>query len=411
MRVLFISTVFPSDLQRSVYGVFKRAEMHIDALKDIAELSMLYYVPPNIDVSPSAVTSVQEALSKRWGTDVSLYLCNRKEAGDADTKWFRYGAGIFNFFEQPPFRATSGKTQLDAMELALQSSPDLVFVHRLPAMCPLLLINRKLPRVVFDLDDIEHISLLRSARRISNLRDKILAYLYVPALAGGERRAIQMASETFVCSDRDREYLAKRLNLKRVSVIPNALELVPSQPNQEEQTILFLGNFQYDPNVQAARFLIEHIWPRVRSSCPNARLILAGDRPGRIGHSIDGNSGIEFAGFVDNLDELYRRSRVVAVPIFAGSGTRIKIIEAAAYGKPIVATSIGAEGLELRNERDLLIRNNAAAFAEACILLLEKREICDRLGSAAKEAVASRYDRRNVVSLVQSRITEIVGRA
>jgi glycosyltransferase involved in cell wall biosynthesis len=411
MRVLFVSTAYPSDMQRCVHGIFKRAEMHIDAIKRIGELSILYYVAPATDVSPSALARIQENLARRWGIDFRLFLCHREEGGERETKWSRYGTGILSFFKQAAYRATCGRNQLEAVDAALQCSPDLIFAHRLPAMCPLLLSHRKLPKIIFDLDDIEHVSLMRAAKQTTNLRDKMLAYSYVPALALGERRAIERASETFVCSNADRKYLARRWHLQRVSVIPNALEIVPSQPLQEEPSVLFLGNFQYDPNVQAARFLIERVWPSVRNVKPKARLILAGDHSNRIGYSANVNSGIELAGFVDDLEALYRRSRIVVVPIFAGSGTRIKIIEAAAYGKPIVSSAIGAEGLELCDERELLIRDNAAAFAEACILLLEKPEICDGLGRAAKAAVASRYNRHNVVNLIQNRINNVVAEA
>ncbi len=409
MRVLFISTAFPGDPQRCIHGVFRRAEMFVDAIREVAQLSLLYYVPPDIDVSPLSVANYRESLSNRWGVDLQLFLCRREELGDEASKWARYGSGIFNFFKQGVYRFGSGRSQLKALDTALQSQPDMIFAHRLAAMCPLLLMGGTLPRILFDLDDVEHVAQIRVARQSANPRDKMLSYLYVPALVFGERRAIRRARETFVCSPSDRRYLSERWRLPRISVVPNAISIPRAQPAPEESTVLFLGNFGYEPNLQAARFLIKTIWPRIRKASPKARLIIAGDCSDRIGYTHEVDYGIELTGFVDDLEALYRRSRIVAVPILAGSGTRIKIIEAAAYGKPIVATSVGAEGLEMRDGHELLIRNAPDAFAAACVRLLDDPDLCHQLGSAGRTAAEEHYDRSNVVRLIQNRIREAAG--
>jgi len=104
---------------------------------------------------------------------------------------------------------------------------------------------------------------------------------------------------------------------------------------------------------------------------------------------------------VENLDMLYRRSRAVCCPLNAGSGTRIKILEAAAYGKPVVSTSIGAEGLDLRNGVELLIRNEPRAFAQACVLLLCESGENLRLGTAARAFVSEHYAKPKVVTLIR----------
>jgi glycosyltransferase involved in cell wall biosynthesis len=111
---------------------------------------------------------------------------------------------------------------------------------------------------------------------------------------------------------------------------------------------------------------------------------------------------------VDDLKALYQRCKIAVVPIFSGSGTRIKIIEAAGYGKAIVTSSIGVEGLEMRDGHELLIRDTAEAFAASCVRLFEQPELCDRLGNAARTTAAARYDRRNVIQLIQSRIKSVV---
>src|SRR5262249_5552633 len=111
--------------------------------------------------------------------------------------------------------------------------------------------------------------------------------------------------------------------------------------------------------------------------------------------------GVEFTGFVDDLEALYQQSRVVCCPVLAGGGTRIKIIEAAACGKPIVSTRIGAEGLEMVDGMELLLRDEPKSFAEACLRLLKDSTLCNKLGYAARAAVIRYYDRSRVIQSIQ----------
>jgi glycosyltransferase involved in cell wall biosynthesis len=116
--------------------------------------------------------------------------------------------------------------------------------------------------------------------------------------------------------------------------------------------------------------------------------------------------GVEFTGFVDDLASLYRRSKVVCAPILSGAGTRVKIIEAAAFGKPIVATRIGAEGLHMEDGRELLVRDDPASFAQACIDLLQDSIHCERLAKMARQSAISHYNRAAIVRLIQNHFEE-----
>jgi glycosyltransferase involved in cell wall biosynthesis len=175
-----------------------------------------------------------------------------------------------------------------------------------------------------------------------------------------------------------------------------------------EPTLFFLGTYASSrPNVEAAEFLIEKVWPRVYRAIPTVRLIIAGDFPQNIRAYGRDCPGVEFTGFVEDLDALYRRVRVVCAPLLSGAGTRVKIVEAAAYGKPIVATRIGAEGLDLRDGHEILLRDDANSFAEACVRLLQDDGLCDRLGEAARAVAVDRYDRAKVIPLIQSYLNQV----
>ena len=403
MRILFISCRFPTDLQRDVQGTFRRFNLFLDAFKEIAQLDVLFYVPPDVDCSE--IAAHQKALSEHWGTTINLFLCPQRVADSSGPKWQRQFAPIFNFRAQGHFFATSAPSQLEALDACLDRQPDAVFCHRLEAMTPLLETERPLPPLFFDLDDIEHISFARQIRQPPTRLVTKLYYLQIPALCWGERRSIQRSLYTFVCSKQDQQYLSKRWGLTGVVSVPNAVTIPPApQPVTPEPTLMFLGGYYYFPNLNAANFLIEQVWPHIHQVRPDAKLIIAGTHPENIRSYGAGLPGVEFTGFVDNLNALYARSRVVCCPILSGGGTRVKIIEAAAYGKPIVATPLGAEGLSLQDGETALLRTSARDIAQACLTLLSDNSLCGRLGTAAHRQAAQEYDRTQIVRLIQNHV-------
>ncbi len=409
MRVLFVSTYFPPDVRVFVHGLQKRMAMLIEAIKEIAELDVLFYVPPGTDISPSAVVALERSFSEHWNAEIHLTLCSRFMSGvhfaHRLARWQFYGAGMVNFMRQGSNNFTRGVPQVQAFEACLQRKPDAIVAHRLEAMCPPLLTRQTLPPIVLDLDDIEHIAVLRGMRQQVQFREQLLSCLRLPALVWGERRAIRRARRTFVCSEVDRRYLTERWKLPGVVIVPNAVTIPTSQPLAEEPTLLLLGMYLYPANVLAAEFLIQQVWPRVYRAMPTARLLIAGHAPERIPSYTRGVPGVEFTGFVDDLEALYRRARVVCVPLLTSAGTAVKAIEAASYGKPIVATHIGAEGIELRDGEGILLRDAPEAFAEACLRLLRDAALCERLGSTARATAVRYYDRGHVVRLIQEHLT------
>ena len=404
MRVLFVSTLFPSDLRTYVHGVFKRMRLFVDAIKEIAQLDMLFYVRPDRDMSPCTVSKLQRSLSEHWEAGIRLTLCPKYEPAEPLSKWQLYGAGAVNFFRQNGYLPTSGARQVQAFEECLHRKPDAVFAEGLSSMCPPLLTRANLPPVFFDVNDIAHVVLLRGIDPLRGWRSKLVSYSHLPALCWGERRAMRLAHRTFVCSETDRKYLTRFWRLPGVVAVPNAVDITESLPVTPNPTVLFLGSYWYQPNVQAAEFLLQKIWPQISRVVPEAKLIIAGPVPEYIPGYNHGIPGVEFTGFVDDLETLYRRSRVICAPILSGGGTRLKIVEAAAYGKPIVATRLGAEGLDMRDGHELLLRDSADAFAQACGQLFKDDDLCSRLGRAAHQAAVRHYNRADITRMIRKHL-------
>jgi len=405
-RILFVSRQFPHEIERAVHGVYIRMRLFLDALAELAEpIEMLFYTEPGVDASPTAMRRAEADLNAFWGIRAKVTLCPVASPVTPVSFWNHYLGPATSLFAQAYYAGTSGAAQIAAFETALEGRPDAVFVHRLDAMCPALLTRRELPPVFLDLDDIEHVKFVRQIRQPPFWLGKRLYYLQVPALFAGERRAVKLSRKAFVCSDLDRRYLARWWRLPHVVTVPNAVAIpVDHGMDPASKTLLFLATYAYAPNITAADFLIREVWPLVREACPEAQLVIAGNKPERIPDFASQPAGVEFTGFVNDLNALYRRVRIVCCPILSGGGTRLKILEAGAHGKAIVSTTVGAEGLELRDGRDIVLRDGGPAFARACVELLRDLPRCERLGAAAREAVARGYDRRQIVARIKDEI-------
>lgn len=169
---------------------------------------------------------------------------------------------------------------------------------------------------------------------------------------------------TFVLATSDTDAaIARRLAPSaRVMVYPNALPETPIPQVQEEPVVVFSGNFEYHPNIDAVAFLVSAIWPEVHKRCPELRLRLVGRGDRFIQHLLPSGFDIETTGPIDDALSAIAAARIVIAPLRAGSGTRIKILEAWAACRPIVATSLAAEGLDCQRDRHLMMADDGMEF-------------------------------------------------
>jgi glycosyltransferase involved in cell wall biosynthesis len=169
-----------------------------------------------------------------------------------------------------------------------------------------------------------------------------------------------------------------------VLIYPNSIPLVAAPPRREEDLIVFSGNLEYHPNISAVLYFRSEIWPQLRERWPGLRWRLVGRNPQAVARIASGDPRIEFSGPVDNAITELARAKVAIVPLLAGSGTRVKIIEAWAAGVPVVSTSLGAEGLPGRAGEHLLVADGPAAFGDSVSSLLANPALRDGIGRAGR---------------------------
>jgi glycosyltransferase involved in cell wall biosynthesis len=155
--------------------------------------------------------------------------------------------------------------------------------------------------------------------------------------------------------------------------------------------VAFSGNLEYHPNVSAVRYFREQVWPGLREADPELRWRLIGRNEESVEAIVCGDDRIERTGPIsDSIREL-ARAKVVVVPLLAGSGTRIKILEAWAAGRAVVSTSIGAEGLDARDGENIRIADDSKGMSAAVLELLTDPFERQRLGQAGRSIMERNF--------------------
>jgi glycosyltransferase involved in cell wall biosynthesis len=197
----------------------------------------------------------------------------------------------------------------------------------------------------------------------------------------------------------------------RIVVVPNAVDLTlysgdfgPRQPG----SMVFTGAFTYAPNAEAGRFLIDEVFPLVATQVPAACLRITGRVLAET--RVPGPDGIEMTGYVPDIRPVIATSAVALAPVRTGGGTRLKILEAMALRTPVVATSKAAEGLGARHDRELLLADDAGAFARSILRIMCDPALANQLSSNARALVESRYDWTSV-GLQLRALVESVGQS
>jgi glycosyltransferase involved in cell wall biosynthesis len=248
-------------------------------------------------------------------------------------------------------------------------------------------------RTVMDAHNVE----AQVAERLSEVSRWPLSVLLrrqAAAIARLEARVVQGVDAVLSCSELDAEAL-RRSGAREVHLIPNGVELRQLPASLEPRdTVAFVGSYDWRPNADAAVLLAREIWPRVREACPGLRLALIGRKPPPLVRELAADD-IEVTGRVDDVAPWLLRSFATAMPLRVGSGTRLKVLEAAAARVPIVATRLASEGLPFVDGTHLLHAETAKEFVDALVRLRREPGLGVRLTDAAWE-VAQDHDWRRI---------------
>jgi len=253
--------------------------------------------------------------------------------------------------------------------------------------------------VFYNANDVESVKYRQWYERDSlSPKRRLLHGLQRVAITRFEARVATQSAAVFVTSPTDGAHFQQLGGTGRILVAPNGVDLEYFRARTAESfsgrpRILFMGSFFYKPNLEAAVFLRDRLMPRLRAEHPEVSLDLVGNTAGvpELATWHDPRYGVHFHGRVDDVRPFLQACQVFVCPIFIGSGTRIKVLEAMAAGTPVVATSLGAEGIESGHQQGIVIADSVERMAAAVSQLLSDRRLCADVGRRGRELVEQRY--------------------
>lgn len=409
--ILFVTRIPPN---ANGHGGSQRA-MHI--LRSLAKLDTVDLLLMHRAVDTD---SMQDDLSQVQGLVRACLKVRINSWEDPQTRWpsLSWRAGRLVSLVTPYCidapRLASGELREVANRLPSRDY-DVVFAGRLPcaAAAGQMLDGKMLTaaRKVLDLDDIMSSFKQRELEAEGPRMGRFLRWLNrvdVKRLRAAESEALRRWDVVSVCSDPDVAAL-KRVqpdaNVVRMSNVTDKAAL-PFSPSSHPR-ILFVGSLRFAPNIHGLKLFLRDAWPLIREQVPSATLDVVGMSPSDELAAEIAAAGARLHANVPSVEPFYRDCDIVVAPIFFGSGTRIKIVEAMAYERALVASTIGAEGLHVEPGVHALIVDDMVAFADAVVRLARDPALRASLAARARALQQQLFSPRSIEADVAAMVAGV----
>lgn len=256
--------------------------------------------------------------------------------------------------------------------------------------------------LIYDAHNAEHALQERIARqdlrRPSRWPQGLYSAIQANRLARFESLACLMADHVLACSEADAAKLRRLGQHTPITVIPNAIQVAAYRDAADEPVdlphplLVFTGKMDFRPNVDAVLWFAEEILPPIQAKARGAHFAVVGQKPHRRLGVLRDRPGVTVTGEVPEIQPYIAAADVYVAPLRMGSGTRLKLLEALAMARPVVSTTLGAEGITAEDGQHLLLADTPEEFAGAVLRLLDDPGLGARLGAAGAALVAAQYD-------------------
>ncbi|MFC6669016.1 glycosyltransferase [Marinobacterium aestuariivivens] len=204
------------------------------------------------------------------------------------------------------------------------------------------------------------------------------------------------------CSEEDKQRLDRQQHRAKIVVIPNCVPLPEKathvSDDQDEINILFVGAMRYLPNKDAVIWFVENILPKIKEkSLRPLSVTLVGFDPDQQVRDLGNTPGVTVTGGVDSVEPYFGKCHFFISPIRFGGGTRIKILEAMSYGKAVVSTTVGVEGIAVVNDHEIILADDEEQFAAACLDLMNDAGRRNNIGVKARDVIKREYTLNAIV--------------
>ncbi len=253
-----------------------------------------------------------------------------------------------------------------------------------------------LPAVLVN-HNVESLRLLRLSESERNPLMKLFLIHQHHKLKRFERETCPQFETCIAVSEYDKQVLQRMCGSRNFAVAPNGTDAQffhlngcePVNPNM----LVWTGGMASPYNRDGVLYFMRDIWPHILRQLPEACVNFVGAAPpARIRRASRHAYNINYTGYVDDVRPYVARASVFIAPLRAGSGTKIKVLNAMAQGKPVVTTSVGAEGIDARGGQHFLIADTPGEFAEKTVYLLKHPVLARRMGARARQLIEQKYD-------------------
>lgn len=356
------------------------------------------------------------------GYSTTLLTFVRKE----EQKFLPHLKGVCEKVVSVPIRRTKIRDALSLMSSQLKGTPFLIERDYRSAM--MRAIKKLLLEETFDVIHIDQVNMAQFILNLNNLhfssktifdahnatwaileRMRSQVPLFIRPLVSREakklrefeHKLVQEFDHVLTVTDNDRVLLSKNPGdpslVSKLHVLPiavNTQEIQPVMRKKGSQQILTIGSLNYPPNADGIRWFLREVFPLIKKINDAALLTIIGKNPPNDFYYLAAPFGddIQIKGYVEDLTPHLENSALMVVPVLAGGGMRVRILEAFAWGIPVVTTTIGLEGIAASNGKEVLVEDDPVSFAKAVVKLLDQPARQQTLAENARELVTKLYD-------------------
>ena len=258
----------------------------------------------------------------------------------------------------------------------------------------------------------------RYCQRQENPLIKLYAYLQWKKMRRYEAKICEIFDKCLMITEEDKERIETMNPRAKTCIVPAGVDtsyFYPLKIEEEPWSLIFVGELSWLPNVDGVLWFYNQVWPRIKKSFLQVKFYVIGRRPPqKIRKLSKKDQNVIVTGFVTDVRPYVARCSVYIVPLKIGGGMRLKILEAMAAERPVVATSVGAEGIMVTHRENIMIADNEAGFAERVIELLKDRNLRRRVAQGGKRLIEQKYRWETVIEALEKeyfRVLENRGRS
>ncbi len=397
MKILWLSHLIPYPPKG---GVLQRAYHLLREVAKYHEIDVLAFHQPNLmrPLVPSLDDGIQQSV-----TALSAF-CNKVEFIDIDSdKQYlgNYRLALKSLLTSDPYNINwlkSKKFEAALKKLLESNDYDLVHLDTI-SLLPYFQYVKHIPTVL-DHHNIESHMLLRRADNEKNILKKWYFKQEGLRLEKHEKKYCPQVSLNITCSEIDQHKLQHIAPGSWVEEIPNGVDINffnPDRTIKQDQNLIFIGRLSWYPNTQAVRYIAHEIWPAIKAELPTISIDIIGASPPKdvLKLSITDNN-FRVHGFVDDISPFFNKAAIYLCPITDGGGTKLKVLDALAMEKALIANQIACEGIKVTEGENVIFAQTVDEYVKAIKLLLNDENLRREMGIKARQLIENEYSYEKV---------------